>query len=99
MRNSFAVHVGNIAIGGKNPVVVQSMTDTATADIENTVLQIQALYRAGSELVRIPVNDEPAAQAVPIIKKQLQQQGFDVPLVVDVGSGADWDTGRTPFGS
>lgn len=83
MRNSFAVHVGNIAIGGKNPVVVQSMTDTATADVENTVLQIQALYRAGSELVRITVNDEPAAQAVPIIKKQLQQQGSDVPLVGD----------------
>ena len=83
MRKSFSVHVGNIAIGGNKPIVVQSMTDTATADIDNTVLQIQALYRAGSELVRITVNDNHAAQAVPAIKKQLQQKGCHVPLVGD----------------
>lgn len=83
MHQSIAVKVGNITIGGGAPVVVQSMTDTATADIEKTVSQILALYRAGSELVRITVNDEEAAKAVPEIKKRLLQKDCDVPLVGD----------------
>ncbi|WP_151194176.1 flavodoxin-dependent (E)-4-hydroxy-3-methylbut-2-enyl-diphosphate synthase [Cysteiniphilum sp. JM-1] len=83
MHKSIAVKVGNITIGGGAPVVVQSMTDTATADIEKTVSQILALHRAGSELVRITVNDEEAAKAVPEIKKRLLQKDCDVPLVGD----------------
>ncbi|WP_192482858.1 MULTISPECIES: flavodoxin-dependent (E)-4-hydroxy-3-methylbut-2-enyl-diphosphate synthase [Cysteiniphilum] len=83
MHQSIAVKVGNITIGGGAPVVVQSMTDTATADIEKTVSQILALHRAGSELVRITVNDEEAAKAVPEIKKRLLQKDCDVPLIGD----------------
>ena len=83
MHKSIAVKVGNITIGGGAPVVVQSMTDTATADIEKTVSQILALHRAGSELVRITVNNEEAAKAVPEIKKRLLQKDCDVPLVGD----------------
>ncbi|WP_395946636.1 flavodoxin-dependent (E)-4-hydroxy-3-methylbut-2-enyl-diphosphate synthase [Caedibacter taeniospiralis] len=83
MHKSIAVKVGNITIGGGAPVVVQSMTDTATADIEKTVAQVLALYHAGSELVRITVNDEEAAQAVPEIKRRLLQKDCDVPLVGD----------------
>lgn len=83
MHKSIAVKVGNITIGGGAPVVVQSMTDTATADIEKTVSQILALQLAGSELVRITVNDEAAAKAVPEIKKCLLQKDCDVPLVGD----------------
>ncbi|GGF98147.1 MULTISPECIES: flavodoxin-dependent (E)-4-hydroxy-3-methylbut-2-enyl-diphosphate synthase [Cysteiniphilum] len=83
MHKSIAVKVGNITIGGGAPVVVQSMTDTATADIEKTVSQVLALHRAGSELVRITVNDEEAAKAVPEIKKRLLQKDCDVPLVGD----------------
>ncbi|MDA0910203.1 MAG: flavodoxin-dependent (E)-4-hydroxy-3-methylbut-2-enyl-diphosphate synthase [Proteobacteria bacterium] len=83
MHKSIAVKVGNITIGGGAPVVVQSMTDTATADIEKTVSQVVALHRAGSELVRITVNDEAAAKAVPEIKKRLLQKDCDVPLVGD----------------
>lgn len=70
-------------MGGGAPVVVQSMTDTATADVEKTVSQVLALHRAGSELVRITVNDEEAAKAVPEIKKRLLQKDCDVPLVGD----------------
>ncbi|WP_440682849.1 flavodoxin-dependent (E)-4-hydroxy-3-methylbut-2-enyl-diphosphate synthase [Cysteiniphilum halobium] len=83
MHKSIAVKVGNITIGGGAPVAVQSMTDTATADIEKTVSQVLALHRAGSELVRITVNDEEAAKAVPEIKKRLLQRDCDVPLVGD----------------
>ena len=83
MRKSVAVRVGNIIIGNTHPIVIQSMTNTATSDIESTFSQIKALYKSGSELVRISVNDEPAAQAVPIIKKKLQQEGCNVPLVGD----------------
>ena len=64
-----AVKVGNIVIGGNNPVVVQSMTNTDTADIEATVEQICQLSEAGSEIVRITVNNAEAAQAVSIIKE------------------------------
>lgn len=77
------VKVGNIQIGGDAPVVVQSMTNTDTADIERTVEQVKQLATAGSELVRITVNSEEAAAAVPIIREKLDQLGCNVPLVGD----------------
>ncbi|MCF6775022.1 flavodoxin-dependent (E)-4-hydroxy-3-methylbut-2-enyl-diphosphate synthase [Thiotrichales bacterium 19X7-9] len=83
MRKSIAVKVDHITIGANAPVVVQSMTDTPTEDIEKTVKQILALYHAGSEIVRITVNNDKAAKAVPLIKKALLDQGCHVPLVGD----------------
>ena len=77
------VKVGNINIGGKNPVVVQSMTDTDTSDIDKTVKQIKDLHDAGSEIVRITVNNDQAAKSVEIIKKNLVDDGYDIPLVGD----------------
>ena len=62
-----SVLVGNVGIGGENPVRVQSMTNTPTADIKATVRQIQELYEAGSELVRLTVNDDAASEAIPVI--------------------------------
>ena len=76
-------YVGAVPIGSAHPVVVQSMTNTDTADIEGTALQVAQLYRAGSEIVRITVNNKAAAQAVPEIKARLLGQGLDVPLVGD----------------
>lgn len=75
------VMVGNVAIGGSAAVVVQSMTDTETADIDATVTQVIALAQAGSQLVRVTVNNVEAAQAVPYIKEKLSQKGYDIPLV------------------
>ncbi|MBK2028245.1 flavodoxin-dependent (E)-4-hydroxy-3-methylbut-2-enyl-diphosphate synthase [Francisella noatunensis] len=83
MSKTNVVRVGDVLIGGNNPVVVQSMTDTYTADIEKTVKQILALHKAGSEIVRITVNDEPAAVAVPEIVKELAKHDCYVPLVGD----------------
>lgn len=83
MSKTNVVRVGDVLIGGNNPVVVQSMTDTYTADIEKTVKQILALHKAGSEIVRITVNDEPAAAAVPEIVKELAKHDCHVPLVGD----------------
>ena len=83
MYKTCAVKVGNVTIGGGAPVAIQSMTDTATQDVEKTVHQILALYRAGSELVRITVNDETAAEAVAEIKSTLLKRGCHVPLVGD----------------
>ena len=77
------VKVGKINIGGKNPVVVQSMTDTDTSDIDKTVKQIKDLHDAGSEIVRITVNNDQAAKSVEIIKKNLVDDGYDIPLVGD----------------
>ena len=68
-RSSIAVKVGSVTIGGGAPIVVQSMTNTDTADVDRTADQIEALHRAGSELVRITVDREAAAQAVPYIKE------------------------------
>jgi (E)-4-hydroxy-3-methylbut-2-enyl-diphosphate synthase len=76
-----AVEVGKVTIGGGAPVVVQSMTNTDTADIEGTVSQIITLHRAGSEVVRLTVNTDEAAKAVPHIHEKLLAQGYDVPLV------------------
>ena len=82
-KTTHTVQVGNIAIGGDEPIRVQSMTNTATADIPATVQQILDLAKAGSELVRITVNTEEAAEAVPEIKKRLGEAGCDVPLIGD----------------
>src|SRR5271156_2379085 len=75
--------VGDIAIGGGAPIVVQSMTNTDTADIAATVAQVEALAAAGSELVRITVNSEEAAAAVAAIRLQLDAHGCAVPLIGD----------------
>jgi (E)-4-hydroxy-3-methylbut-2-enyl-diphosphate synthase len=77
------VLVGGVQVGGAAPVVVQSMTNTDTADIEASVEQIKALAQAGSELVRLTVNNEAAARAIPLIRDCLGQQGVDVPLIGD----------------
>ena len=77
------VKIGKVYIGGGSPVIVQSMTDTVTSDISNTVKQILSLVSSGSEIVRLTVNDEEAARAVPFIKEKLLKMGCDVPLVGD----------------
>lgn len=82
-KNTHPVLVGDIKIGGGAPIVVQSMTNTDTADIKATVDQIIDLSLAGSELVRVTVNTEEAARAVPEIKNKLEQQGCTVPIIGD----------------
>ena len=82
-RQSIAVKIGPVTVGGAAPIVVQSMTNTDTADIDATVAQGAALARAGSELVRITVNDEGAAAAVPHIRERLDRQSIFVPLIGD----------------
>lgn len=82
-RISARVQVAHVAIGGDAPIVVQSMTNTDTADVAATVHQVAALARAGSEIVRITVNDTAAAAAVPLIREQLDAMGVNVPLVGD----------------
>lgn len=82
-RHSMAVAVGHVTVGGDAPVVVQSMTNTDTADRFATVQQVSLLAKAGSELVRITVNNEEAAQEVPYIREQLDKMGCNVPLVGD----------------
>lgn len=82
-RRSVAVEVGGVRVGGGAPIVVQSMTNTDTADIEATTAQVAALARAGSEIVRITVDRDEAAAAVPHIRDRLARMGLDVPLVGD----------------
>jgi len=82
-RSTVAVKIGNVTVGGGAPIVVQSMTNTDTADIEATTRQIVALARAGSELVRITVDRDEAASAVPHIRDRLRARGVDVPLIGD----------------
>ncbi|MBV6424448.1 MAG: 4-hydroxy-3-methylbut-2-en-1-yl diphosphate synthase (flavodoxin) [Steroidobacteraceae bacterium] len=77
------VRVGPVVIGGERPIVVQSMTNTDTADAEATAQQVRALARAGSELVRITVNSDEAAAAVPRVRERLEQMGVAVPLIGD----------------
>ena len=77
------VRVGNVLVGGGAPIVVQSMTNTDTADIAGTVAQVAALARQGSELVRITVDRDEAAAAVPKIRERLDRIGVDVPLIGD----------------
>jgi (E)-4-hydroxy-3-methylbut-2-enyl-diphosphate synthase len=82
-RNSVAVNVGGVKIGGSNPIVVQSMTNTDTADVMSTVNQVMALAQAGSELVRVTVNTDEAARAVPKIVETVEKFGIRVPIVGD----------------
>src|SRR3569833_271761 len=82
-RRSVAVNVGGIKVGGTNPIVVQSMTNTDTADVQSTVNQVMALARAGSELVRVTVNTEQAAAAVPKLVDTHDKFGLRVPLIGD----------------
>jgi (E)-4-hydroxy-3-methylbut-2-enyl-diphosphate synthase len=82
-RHSVAVRIGNVTVGGTNPIVVQSMTNTDTADVAGTAKQVAELARAGSELVRITVNTPEAAAAVPRIRERLDMIGAGVPLIGD----------------
>src|SRR5450755_2957281 len=82
-RHSVVVNIGSVKVGGRNPIVVQSMTNTDTADVMQTVNQTMALARAGSELVRVTVNTEDAAKAVPKIVETLDKFGVRVPIVGD----------------
>ncbi len=82
-RPSVTANVGGVEIGGDHPIVVQSMTNTDTSDVSGTVAQTKALAEAGSELVRVTVNDEAAAAAVPEIVARLSDEGTDVPIVGD----------------
>lgn len=82
-RHSVAVDIDGVKVGGENPIVVQSMTNTDTVDVEATALQIEQLARAGSELVRITVNTRQAAAAVPHIVERLGEHGVNVPIIGD----------------
>ncbi|MGH8287320.1 MAG: flavodoxin-dependent (E)-4-hydroxy-3-methylbut-2-enyl-diphosphate synthase [Steroidobacteraceae bacterium] len=82
-RRSVPVRIGSVTVGGGLPIVVQSMTNTDTADVEGTAQQVKALARAGSELVRVTVNSSEAAAAVAPIRDRLGQLGVSVPLVGD----------------
>src|SRR5450432_2216557 len=82
-RKTTKVMVGNVAVGGGAPIVVQSMTNTDTADVAGTVAQVAALARAGSELVRITVDRDEAAAAVPHIKERLLKMGVTAPIIGD----------------
>jgi (E)-4-hydroxy-3-methylbut-2-enyl-diphosphate synthase len=82
-RRSVPVNIGGVVVGGTAPIVVQSMTNTDTADVGATLAQVAALARAGSELVRITVDRDEAAAAVPHIREKLDARGVDVPLIGD----------------
>ena len=82
-RKTVPVRIGSVTVGGEAPVIVQSMTNTDTADAASTAAQVAELFQAGSELVRITVNTQEAAAAVPEIRKRLTDQGLAVPLIGD----------------
>ena len=82
-RKSVTVNIGNIRVGSDAPVAVQSMTNTDTADVESSVQQIAALARAGSEMVRVTVNNDAAAKALPYIVEQLAAKGWNTPIIGD----------------
>lgn len=82
-RRTVTVDVGGVPVGASHPVVVQSMTNTDTADIEGTVRQVAALWRAGSQVVRVTVNNDESARAVPHIVDFLHARGVEVPIVGD----------------
>ena len=82
-RRTVTTKVGSVQIGSRHPVVVQSMTNTDTADIPETVAQVSALANAGSQLVRVTVNNEESAAAVPEIVRRLSDEGCDVPIIGD----------------
>jgi len=82
-RRTVPVLIGDVCVGGASPIVVQSMTNTDTADVAGTTAQVAELARAGSELVRITVNNESSARAVPAIREGLDRLGLSVPLIGD----------------
>src|SRR5512142_865851 len=82
-RKTVSVRVGDVVVGSSAPIVVQSMTNTDTADVPGTIAQVAALARAGSELVRVTVNNDDAAKAVPQIVEGLEKQGVKVPIIGD----------------
>jgi len=82
-RKSVTAKIGNVRVGGDVPVVVQSMTNTDTADVQSTVQQVAQLARAGSEMVRVTVNNDAAARAVPKIFEELAKQNIHVPIIGD----------------
>jgi (E)-4-hydroxy-3-methylbut-2-enyl-diphosphate synthase len=82
-RKSVPVNVGGVMVGGDNPIVVQSMTNTDTADVTGTATQVMALAKAGSEIVRVTVNSEDAAKALPRVVDTIRLHGCDVPIVGD----------------
>jgi len=82
-HRTLPVFVGGVCVGGDAPIVVQSMTNTDTADVTATTAQVAELARAGSELVRITVNNESSARAVPAIREALDRQDLDIPLIGD----------------
>ena len=82
-RNSIPVKVGNIIVGGDSPIIIQSMTNTDTADIDSTYKQILDLSNAGSEIVRVTVDREDSAKSLPYIKEKLLKVGCNVPIVGD----------------
>ena len=82
-RRSVAVNIGGVHVGGDAPVIVQSMTNTDTADVPGTIQQVAQLARAGSELVRVTVNNDAAAKAVPAIVEGLAKQNINVPIIGD----------------
>src|SRR5512147_1275269 len=82
-RKSYSTVIGGVRVGSDAPVVVQSMTNTDTADVPGTIKQVAALARAGSELVRVTVNNDAAAAALPAIVEGLEKQGVGVPIIGD----------------
>lgn len=82
-RKTVSVDVGGVPVGSAHPIVVQSMTNTDTADVEGTVRQVAALWRAGSQIVRVTVNNDEAARAVPHVVEGLERRGVQVPIVGD----------------
>src|SRR3974377_1662284 len=82
-KKTYGVKVGDVQVGGGAPIVVQSMTNTDTADVESTLQQTLELAEAGSEIVRWTVNVPEAAEAVPVIKKRLLEAGCRVPIIGD----------------
>lgn len=82
-RKSHIVAIGSVKIGGDNPIAIQSMTNTKTADIKKSVAQVCELTEAGSELVRMTVNDKEAAKAIPHIRDKVRAKGYQVPLIGD----------------
>ena len=77
------IKIGNVLVGGDHPIMIQSMTNTDTADIDGTVAQIKALADAGSECVRVTVNNNDAAAAIRPIKEKLLQQNYSTPIIGD----------------
>ena len=82
-RKTFTATISGVRVGSNAPVMVQSMTNTDTADIPGTIKQVAALARAGSEVVRVTVNNDDAAKAIPHIVEGLEKQGLRTPIIGD----------------